>query len=240
MSWDITPELVAKRIEPLVSDGKIRDEALRFPEIVRFPDASVLNFEIPPTWKSARFPVNPEVEFIANCVPVAEPLNSDGPPVNPPSPTETIPSVVVANTGVMNFWSPVHEFAFARSSDIVPDVIIGFGVAVSPRPAVIEVTVPLPAEDQTGEPPPEEVIDFIHLFKRNYGYNEVDIQNMNSSYCGYFCIALILLTQKRGNLFDKSNEFINMFSRNTKMNDDILRQYFKPYKKNKIISRLYR
>lgn len=94
--------------------------------------------------------------------------------------------------------------------------------------------------DPFGEPPPEEVIDFIHLFKRNYGYNEVDIQNMNSSYCGYFCIALILLTQKRGNLFDKSNEFINMFSRNTKMNDDILRQYFKPYKKNKIISRLYR
>ena len=94
--------------------------------------------------------------------------------------------------------------------------------------------------DPFGDFPPEEVITFIHLFKNKYGYNTTDIQNINSDYCGYFCIGLLLATSKPGNLYDKANGFINIFSNNTKLNDEILRNYFKPYKKNKIIGRLFR
>ena len=42
----------------------------------RFPSESTLNFETPPTWKSARFPPNVDAAFIASCVPLAEPLNA--------------------------------------------------------------------------------------------------------------------------------------------------------------------
>ena len=61
-----------------------------------FPVALTLNFVLPPTCKSKRFPVNVDVAFIANIVPVAEPLKLPVPPPNTPFPIESNPKVVVA------------------------------------------------------------------------------------------------------------------------------------------------
>ena len=60
-----------------------------FFEAVMFPDASTLNFDDPPTWRSMRFPPNVEVALIANSVPVAEPKKLLAVPANDPSPMFT-------------------------------------------------------------------------------------------------------------------------------------------------------
>ena len=72
--------------------------------------------------------------------------------------------------------------------------------------------------DPFGFPPP---IEIEHLLK-NYNYNKVDIQNIDSSTCGYYCIAFIKYMHGTDNPKTSLNTFINLFKQNTKYNDKIL------------------
>jgi hypothetical protein len=96
--------------------------------------------------------------------------------------------------------------------------------------------------DSFGCLPPEDVLDFIRLFKRGYGYNIREIQDINSELCGYFCLGLLktIHSGKVGSLYDKAEEFTDLFDNNTAKNDGILRNFFKEYKSDKIIGRLFR
>jgi hypothetical protein len=68
--------------------------------------------------------------------------------------------------------------------------------------------------DPIGIIPPIEVLEKC----KNCIYNTKQIQDYNSTACGWFCIAIILWDAKWGNI----NEFINYFSDNPKENDRVL------------------
>ena len=69
----------------------------------------------------------------------------------------------------------------------------------------------------------------IEPFIKPYIYNKKQIQNYNSSSCGFFCIAYIYFMYHNNN---NLNGFINMFSDDTRLNDYILYRYLK---KNKLV-----
>ena len=75
--------------------------------------------------------------------------------------------------------------------------------------------------DSFGFPPPIEIEQLI----TPYIYNKKQIQDINSSSCGYFCIAFIdfLNDNKRRNVYHTFDAFINIFDdKDTKKNEDLL------------------
>ena len=58
----------------------------------------------------------------------------------------------------------------------------------------------------------------------NYSYSKKDIQDINSSSCGWYCIAFIKFLYKRPFKRDFYDCFINLFSKDTKNNEVILKQ----------------
>ena len=70
--------------------------------------------------------------------------------------------------------------------------------------------------DSYGFPSPQQVEDKI----TPYVYNHKQIQNIDASTCGYYCIACIKCCE-RGTLIE-FNKFINYFSKDTTINDRIL------------------
>lgn len=72
--------------------------------------------------------------------------------------------------------------------------------------------------DSFGYPPPVEIEKLL----KNYDYNKIDIQNINSSACGYYCIAFIKFMYGKSNVIKSLISFVNMFKQNTKYNDKIL------------------
>ena len=67
--------------------------------------------------------------------------------------------------------------------------------------------------------------DHLHLALKPYAFNSREIQNIDSSACGWFCIALIKYIEANlGNatLPILMKRFSNMFCRNTLYNDKIL------------------
>lgn len=82
--------------------------------------------------------------------------------------------------------------------------------------------------DSFGIPPPKEVLTFIRQkYKQHYWNNEI-IQNIKSQLCGYFCLALIKYVKNSKDMLMSSQNFINMFDDNTKLNDNILKKYINP------------
>ena len=88
--------------------------------------------------------------------------------------------------------------------------------------------------DSFGCVPPEEVSKFI---RGKYGFNNWIIQDLSSHNCGFFCLGLLNHIKNdisNGSIYDKANNYINLFKSNTKLNDTLLKQYFstflKPYK----------
>lgn len=73
--------------------------------------------------------------------------------------------------------------------------------------------------DSFGIVPPLEIID-LGKDKKIY-YNEKQIQDENSTCCGFFCIACIL--SNRENTLLDFKRFLNNFDTNTKRNDLILK-----------------
>ena len=84
--------------------------------------------------------------------------------------------------------------------------------------------------DSFGQPPPQEVDDFLKnkYKKENINYNTMIIQDMNSDYCGYFCIAFLKSNKENRNkgLLQKLKTFQTIFSTDTKKNDKLLFKYF--------------
>jgi len=87
--------------------------------------------------------------------------------------------------------------------------------------------------DAFGIMPPQNEID---LFKENHdklSYNDLDIQDINSILCGYYCIGFFLYIQHNYNksisLDDCCESYIEMFSQNTKLNDNILKKFIMKY-----------
>ena len=72
--------------------------------------------------------------------------------------------------------------------------------------------------DSFGFVPPLEIENKLH----KYDYNDRDIQDINSSSCGYYCIAFIKFMNGKTDLKKSFKTFIKMFSNNTKNNEEIL------------------
>ncbi len=55
-----------------------------------------------------------------------------------------------------------------------------------------------------------------------YAYNDKQIQDLKSSACGYYCIAFIMFLYGKKDIESFYRIFINLFSNNTKRNDEVL------------------
>ena len=82
--------------------------------------------------------------------------------------------------------------------------------------------------DSFGQPLPLEVLHFLRHYKP-VPYSNRQIQNIDSSRCGLYCIACdrYMSTIKRRNMLEQFDDFLNMFTGDTKKNDAILVDYLK-------------
>jgi hypothetical protein len=91
--------------------------------------------------------------------------------------------------------------------------------------------------DSFGSPPPIEVKVFIEKVFPKYGYNSKEIQALDSVYCGWFCIYLFIYLKKVtiNTFYETCNGFTNSFELNRRLNDLLVREYFRKIKpKSKI------
>lgn len=75
--------------------------------------------------------------------------------------------------------------------------------------------------DSFGFVPPIQIEEKLKPYK----YNDADIQDYNSKACGWYCIAFIKFLHDKNNKEVAFNEFLRMFSKDTKENDGILKRY---------------
>jgi hypothetical protein len=55
----------------------------------------------------------------------------------------------------------------------------------------------------------------------------MEIQDLDSSFCGYFCLAFLkFVKERRGTLTQKLQSFQKLFKKSTKENDSILEKLF--------------
>ena len=82
--------------------------------------------------------------------------------------------------------------------------------------------------DSFGQPLPLEVLDFLKHYKP-VPYSNRQIQNIDSSRCGLYCIACdrYMSAIKRRSMLEQYDDFLNMFTADTKKNDAILVDYLK-------------
>jgi len=81
--------------------------------------------------------------------------------------------------------------------------------------------------DSFGMPPPEKIYKFLEKKYKRVDFSKKEIQDMDSTYCGYFCMEFFkFMQERRGNLAQKLLSFQKQFSTNTKENDDILAKLF--------------
>ena len=92
-------------------------------------------------------------------------------------------------------------------------------------------------QDSFGVIYPLEVLVFIHRYEQNnikcrIGHNMTQIQDLNSVRCGWFCLGLLYFVKCHRDtpLFDVCNDFVNMFSDDLKLNDQILMKYLNEHK----------
>jgi hypothetical protein len=92
--------------------------------------------------------------------------------------------------------------------------------------------------DSYGAPPPKEVDAFIKQAGSTCSYNNWIIQDLDSHFCGFFCIGFFHYLAKHNKLpiNEKSNNFINLFEDDTKSNDMILKRYFLALRDNIIVN----
>ena len=74
--------------------------------------------------------------------------------------------------------------------------------------------------DSFGFPPPEDIDEVI----KPYIYNDEDIQDYNSSACGYFCIAFIKFMHDKQDKQEAYKGFVKLFKLDTLQNDRILQE----------------
>jgi hypothetical protein len=80
--------------------------------------------------------------------------------------------------------------------------------------------------DSFGMPPPQDEVD---IFKDEHDeliFNRKELQNINSVICGYYCIAYMNYMKGKGNMQQKFDKYIRVFTKDTKANDEKIKQYF--------------
>jgi len=86
--------------------------------------------------------------------------------------------------------------------------------------------------DAFGFPAPVEINSFLMPFKP-IASNNREIQHIKSDKCGYFCLAFIKyfnnFNTKKYDVYEAFDDFLNAFSNNTKVNDDIVLQMLDKY-----------
>ena len=82
--------------------------------------------------------------------------------------------------------------------------------------------------DSFGMPPPEKLYNFLEKRYKKVNFSKKEIQDMDSTYCGYFCLEFFKFMKEHpsGILIDNLQLFQNKFSENTKENDNILGKLF--------------
>ena len=74
--------------------------------------------------------------------------------------------------------------------------------------------------DSFGFPPPEDVEEVI----KEYIYNDEDIQDLESTACGSFCIAFIKFLHDKQDKQEAYKAFVKIFKLDTSQNDRILQK----------------
>lgn len=72
--------------------------------------------------------------------------------------------------------------------------------------------------DSFGVVPPLDIENKLH----KYDYNDRDIQDINSSSCGFYCVGFIKFMNGKSDLKKSFKTFIKMFDNDTKRNEEIL------------------
>ena len=82
--------------------------------------------------------------------------------------------------------------------------------------------------DSFGQPLPLQVLDFLKHYKP-VPYSNRHIQNIDSSRCGLYVVACDRYMNKvmRKNMVEQFDDFLNLFTADTKKNDGILVDYLK-------------
>ena len=75
--------------------------------------------------------------------------------------------------------------------------------------------------DSYGFPASEEIEEQIG----EYIYSDNQLQDMNSSSCGYYCIAWMHYMDSRKNKESAFADFLSLFTKNTKNNERILHKW---------------
>ena len=81
--------------------------------------------------------------------------------------------------------------------------------------------------DSYGMPPPEKLYQFLEKKYKKVYFSKMEIQDMDSTFCGYFCLAFLKFVEtRRGSLIQKLQSFQKLFKENTRENDGILEKFF--------------
>jgi hypothetical protein len=82
--------------------------------------------------------------------------------------------------------------------------------------------------DSFGMPPPELLYLFLEKKYKKVDFSRKEIQDMDSTLCGYFCLEFFkfMRDHPNGTLVNNLNQYQNLYSENTKENDDILTRLF--------------
>jgi hypothetical protein len=82
--------------------------------------------------------------------------------------------------------------------------------------------------DSFGMPPPEQLYLFLEKKYKKVDFSRKEIQDMDSTLCGYFCLEFFKFMKEHpnGTLVNNLQQYQNLFSENTKENDAILAKLF--------------
>lgn len=76
--------------------------------------------------------------------------------------------------------------------------------------------------DSFGFMPPKQVLKYLYSYKP-YGYNNRQIQDVKSDYCGYYCIAFLkTMKMPTEHPYEHFDNFLNVFTTDLKKNDNIV------------------
>ena len=83
--------------------------------------------------------------------------------------------------------------------------------------------------DSFGMPPLQEIVNHAKRENLTLLHQDQQIQNINSTVCGYYCLYFLNEMNKGTDYFD----LLKPFTRDTKYNDDFIEKYFKRLEKVK-------
>lgn len=81
--------------------------------------------------------------------------------------------------------------------------------------------------DSFGLSPPKQIIDFVG---KKIGTSTRQIQDIDATTCGYYCIACddyMTYQNKHRPIYERYDDFLNIFKADTKKNDEILLDYLR-------------